>query len=72
MPPRELQEAEVIEAICQRYHVTPSVAWQEPAWVLRHMTILNLAHGDAIPADEFGAGGTATADAALAGLMVSL
>jgi len=67
-PPRELQEAEVIEAICQRYHVTPSAAAREPAWILRHMMILNLAYGDSIPTDVMGD----SADAALAGLMVSV
>jgi hypothetical protein len=30
----------VIEAIAQRYHVTPSQAAREPGWTLRHMAIV--------------------------------
>jgi len=60
----DLQKAEVIEAICQRYHVPPSVAAREPAWILRHMTILNLARSDMPRETEV--------DGGLAGLMVSL
>lgn len=67
-PPVELIEAEVIEAICQRYHVPPSVAVREPTWVLRHMTILNLANSKA----PFGDDPEGPADDGLADLMVSL
>lgn len=68
-PPVELIEAEVIEAICQRYHVPPSVAVREPTWVLRHMTILNLANSKAPIGDG---PGEAPSDDGLADLMVSL
>lgn len=42
--PAELQEAEVIEAICRRYHVLPDVARAADASILRHMAILDAAY----------------------------
>lgn len=45
--PAELLKAEVVEMICQRYHVTPSQALKEDVSILRHMAILDVARGGA-------------------------
>lgn len=42
--PVELQEAEILEAICRRYHVLPDVARAADVGILRHMAILDLAY----------------------------
>jgi hypothetical protein len=40
--PAELQRAEVIEAICQRYHCLPDAAEAADVSVLRHIAILRM------------------------------
>ena len=42
--PSELVKAELIENLCQRYHITPDKALRLDASVLRHIAILNLAY----------------------------
>lgn len=42
--PAELQEYEVIDALCSRFGYTPEQAVAAPAWVLRMADALNLAH----------------------------
>lgn len=39
--PAELVNAELFEMVARRYGCTPSQAAREPAWVLRHIAILN-------------------------------
>lgn len=42
--PAELIEAEVIEVICQRYHVTPEKARRMDVSVVRHLAVLAAGH----------------------------
>lgn len=42
--PWELEEAEVIEALCQRYHCLPSQVLAEDVSILQHVAILAEAH----------------------------
>ena len=44
--PAEVAHAELIEAICRRYGCLPSEAEREPLTTLRHMALLDLAHGE--------------------------
>lgn len=38
--PEMLARAEWVEAMAQRYHCTPGQILREPAWLLRHVRIL--------------------------------
>lgn len=38
--PELLVDAEMIEMLAQRYHCTPSQVLREPAWLLRHVRVL--------------------------------
>lgn len=50
--PPELVEAEVVEMLCQRYHITPDRARRLDASVLRHVAILELARSEAPPLER--------------------
>jgi hypothetical protein len=45
--PLELQQAELIEALCRRYPAyTPEAAAAAPVWVIQHLNILAIAEAD--------------------------
>ena len=49
----EVVEVELVEAICQRYHLTPAQARRQDACLIRHMAIVAAIADDTPPRAEF-------------------
>lgn len=70
--PAELVEAEVVEMLCERYHVTPDEARAMDASVLRHLQILALARADTPQGAAAGRAQSSEMDMALAAVSTAL